>query len=272
MNDEILTDTLLRQYLLRKVNEDERQRVEKLYLMDSQARDRVLTAEQDLIEDYLEGSLNAEDREIFLLHYAHTPEQRRKLRINQTIKDWAVTETQTTPRGASIWSRFLETIRLRPAFVVPIAVGILIAIVIAYVWLNRRMEYRAIQREVAELNTPASLSQNPPQMVSLDLRPVTVRSGETQNQLTKLADTRTVELKLPSIGTDQYPTYHVVVHRVENKGPITTVDVAVKTGNPVRIRLPAPQLTRGSYRLESNGVAPDGSIGPFEEYTFVVND
>jgi len=50
-----------------------------------------------LIEDYLEDSLTSEDKEIFLAQYARTPEQQRKLRINQSIKDWAVTEAQATP-------------------------------------------------------------------------------------------------------------------------------------------------------------------------------
>src|SRR5215212_10197786 len=96
MKQEIFTDTLLRQYLLGKVDDEERQRIEKLFITDSQARDRILSAEQELIEDYLEDSLTTEDKEIFLAQYARTPEQQRKLRINKSIKDWAVT-AQASP-------------------------------------------------------------------------------------------------------------------------------------------------------------------------------
>jgi len=270
MKEEILTDTSLRQYLLGKVDDEERQRIEKLFITDSQGRDRVLAAEQDLVEDYLEGSLTTADKEIFLAHYARTPEQQRKLRINKSIKDWAVAEAQGTPASSSIWSRFIAPFRLKPAFVVPIAVVVLLAIVIAFVWLNRTMEQRAIQQEVAQLNTPASLSQNPPEMVSLRLTPVTVRGGEGQNQLTKRPDTLLIELQLPTIQRERYATYHAVVHRVEGKQPIVTADVEAENSNRLRLRLPARILTRGSYRIQLNGIAADGSTGPTEEYTFAV--
>lgn len=272
MNEEILTDTLLRQYLLGKVNDEERERIEKLFLTDSQARDRVLAAEQDLIEDYLEDSLTTEDQEIFVSLYARTPEQQRNLRINKTIKDWAVTESQTTPNGASIWSRFLETIRLRPAFVVPIAVAILVAIVVAYVWLNRRMEYWAIEKEVAQLNTPASLSQTPSDMVTLQLAPVTLRSGAAQNEVPKRADTQSVEFQLLGIHKGEYPTYQAVIRRVGDNKLIATADVEAEGSNPIRVRLPAHLLTKGSYRIEVIGIAADGSSSPIQEYTFVVDN
>src|SRR5215204_1892398 len=173
-----------------------------------------------------------------------------------------------SPASSSMWSRLIASFRLKPAFVVPIAVIILIAIVIASVWLNRTMEQRAIQQEVAQLNTPASLSQNPPDMVSLRLTPVTVRGGEGQNQLTKRPDTQLIELQLPTIQRERYATYHAVVHRVEDKQRIVTVEA--ENSNPLRLRLPAHILTRGSYQIQLNGIAADGSTGPTEEYTFAV--
>jgi anti-sigma factor RsiW len=271
MKEEILTDTLLRQYLLGKIDDEERQRIEKLFITDSQARDRVLAAEQELIEDYLDDSLTTADKEIFLSHYARTPEQQRKLRIDKSIKEWAVREAQAPPLSSSIWSRFLETLRLRPAFLVPIAIAILIAIVIAAIWLNRTMEYRAIQQEVAQLNTPASLSQNPTQMVLLRLIPVTVRSGEGQNEITKRVDTQLVELHLLTIQKEPYSTYHAVVHRIGEKEPIVTVDGKAENSNLIRFRLPAYILPNGSYRIQLSGIATDGSQVPTEEYTFAVD-
>lgn len=270
MDEEILTDTLLRQYLLRKVDYEERQRIEQLFMTDSLARDRVLAAEQDLIEDYLEDSLTTEDKEIFLSHYARTPEQRRKLRINKSIKHWAVTEAQATPISSSIWSRSLEPLRSRPAYVVPIAVAILIAIVIACVWVNRKREYWAIQKEVAQLNTPASLSRNLPEMVSLRLTPVTARSGE-ENHVTKHSDIRIVEFYLLTIRKERYSFYRAVVQRVGEKEPIVTTDVEAESGNTIHFRLPVYILSSGSYRIRLSGIATDGSIGPAEEYTFSVD-
>ena len=271
MKEDLLTDDILRQYLLGKVDEGQRARIEQLFITDSRARLRVLAAEQDLLEDYLEDSLTAEDKAIFLSHYAQTPDQRRKLRINKTIKDWAVKEAQASPVSASMWSRFLGPLRLRRALMLPITAVILIAVGIAYVWLNRTREYRTTQAEVAQLNTPASLSQTPPHMISLQLAPVTVRGGETQNQLTIQADTKVVELQLPVIPKEEYSAYRAVVYRVEVKAPIVTVDVKPEQSNPVRIRVPAYILSNGSYRIELSGIAADGSAGSTEEYTLAVN-
>src|SRR5215510_14673078 len=125
MNDETVTDALLREFLLSKVNDEERQRIESLFLNDPQSRERVLGVEQDLIEDYLEGALSSDDKERFISRYAQTPEQRRKLRITKSIKDWAMTEAaaaQTAPAKISYWSRLRERLRSKPAFVIPLVV------------------------------------------------------------------------------------------------------------------------------------------------------
>jgi anti-sigma factor RsiW len=270
MKEEILTDTLLRQYLLGRVDDAERQRIEKLFITDSQARERVLAAEQELIEDYLEDSLSTADKEIFLAQYARTPEQQRKLRITGSIKDWAITKA-TAPSGSSLWSRFRERLQLRPVFVVPVVATVLIAIVIASIWLVERRRSLALEREVAELNSFSSLSQNPPQMVPLQLTPVSVRSGEAQNQLTKRADIRVVDLDLLLIQRERYPAYHAVVHRFGEKRSIVTVDIEAKDSNKIRLRLPAELFDKGSFQIELSGLAADGSVGPSEEYTFVVD-
>lgn len=272
MNEEILTDNVLRQYLLGKVGDEERERIEKLFITDPQARDRVLTARQELIEDYLEDSLTNEDKEIFVLQYAQTPEQQRKLRINESIKKWAVTEVEGASIPASLWSRLLETLRLRPLVVVPIAVACLVAILIGLIWLRSTMEYRATQNEVAELNTPENLSQNPSQMVSLRLASVTVRDGDNQNQVTKHADTRFVELRLLTIDEGKYQRCRVVVRQVGVKQPITALDVKAENSNTVRFRLPAHILANGSYRIELSGIANNDSLVPIAEYVFTVTN
>src|SRR5689334_14757240 len=109
MKEESITDASLRKFLLGKLADKELERVENLYLTDSQTRDRVLALEQDLIEDYLEDSLGEEDKERFLTRYATTDEQRLKLRITKSIKNWAVTEAAASSSTAaitvSIWGR-----------------------------------------------------------------------------------------------------------------------------------------------------------------------
>ncbi len=277
MNEELMTDALLRDFLLGKLDDDERERIESLFLTDSRAREKLLTAEQDLIEDYLEFSLTKAEKERFLSLYAQTDEQRRKLRITKSIKDWAFTEArvpQTVPATVSIWSRLSR--RLKPVFIVPIAVMIVIGIVLATVWLNRRIEQRkhlAVEQELAQLNSPRSLREVPPQMISLELRPVTVRSVEPQTELNPPAEVRIVELRLPWIQKERYSTYQAEVRRVGDDESFTIRNLQVENDGAyaIRIRLPTDILRRGQYQIQLRGIANDGSASPAEEYQFAVS-
>src|ERR1051326_2140666 len=159
MKEEGFTDALLREFLLGKVNEEERERIENLFLTDTQARERILAAEQDLIEDYLEDSLAAADEESFLSRYGQTSTQQRQLQINKSIKKWALSESSSThsvPVKISVWTYLRERLRLKPALIIPIAATALIAVVIAAVWLSSRREQQnrhlAIEHALAQLN------------------------------------------------------------------------------------------------------------------------
>ena len=281
MKKESITDALLREFLLGKLADEECERIESLFLTDSLTRDRVLAAEQDLIEDYLEDGLTTADRERFLSRYAQTPAQRRKLRITKSIKTWANTQgtvTQIVPSTISIWGRAGAWLRQRAAYVVPIAVAAMIAIIAAAVWLNSRMEQRNrrlfIEQELAQLNTQSSLREVPRQMVSLDLRPVSVRSVERPAELRTSTDIQVVELRLPWVQKERYSTYQAEVRRVGGNDSFTIRNLqAENDGRPaIRIRLPTHILSRGHYLIHLRGVAADGSASPAEEYSFAISD
>src|SRR5205085_10393888 len=88
MREENENDLMIRRLLLDELSEDERTRIEELFIADGDYRERVLIEEDDLIDDYLEGALAAGERERFLSHYLSTPQQRRKLRIAKSIKKY----------------------------------------------------------------------------------------------------------------------------------------------------------------------------------------
>src|ERR1043166_4819155 len=211
MNDETVTDASLREFLLAKVNEEERQRIESLFLTDPQLKERVLGVEQDLIEDYLEGALSADDTDRFVSRYAQTPDQRRKLRITKSIKDWAITASaQHTPAKISYWTRLRERFRSRPAVVIPLVVTVLVVIVVAALWLSRRSEHSAIEQELAQLNAPSNVQELP---VSLELSPVTLRGFESHT-LNMRAQSGVVVLRLVWIQPEHYPSYKATINRV----------------------------------------------------------
>jgi len=280
MKEETVSDALLRAFLLGKVDDDERQRIERLFLTDSQERERVLSAEQDLIEDYLEDSLTTEDKQRFIALYAQTPEQRRKLGITKSIKDWAIREV-TSPEASgaevSVWARLRAKSWVKPVFVIPIAVAAMIAIVIALVWLNNREQNRrhlAIEQELAQLNTPSSLREIPPQMVSKDLSPAAVRGAEKETEVRKADDVRIFELRLPWVQRDRYSSYQAQIKRLGEDESYTIRSLQGEDDGryAVRLRIPARLLNRGQYLIRLSGINADGTSGPLEEYLFTVND
>jgi hypothetical protein len=129
----------------------------------------------------------------------------------------------------------------------------------------------AIERELTDLNTPSSLHDVRPQMFSIVLPPVSLRSVKPQAELTPRSDTRVVELQLVWIQTEQYPSYRAVLRRIGDTEQFTIHNLHVENnrGNSsIRVRLPVHFLTRGLYQVSVSGVAGGGAPGQVEEYTF----
>lgn len=281
MNEDTLSAALLRQFLLGKVDDRERQRIESLFVTNAVARERVLTAEEDIIEDYLEDCLTPEDQESFLSRYSNTPQQRRKLRIAKSIKEWAMlnaevnaelTTTSFSPR--SIWNCLRTPLRMQPVFVTPLATA-MIAIVVTAVWLSGKMEQRnrhlVIEQELARLNSPSNL--NEPSSQTFSLTPVSERSVTPQVELKLSSDVQQIDLRFLWIRTERYPAYRAVLRRVRDGESFTINNLQAEDAGSyaIRIKLPTHILTRGLYRVEVSGIAADGTEDLAEEASFVVS-
>lgn len=277
MKEEILTDAVLREFLLGKVGDEENSRIESLFLTDSEAREKVLVIEQELIEDYLEDSLSADDREKFLLRYGQTAAQLQQLRITRAIKDWALRENaavQTVPASLSTFARLRARLRLKPAFVIPITVTAMIAIVCVAVLVNIRLNRVAIEKELAQLNTPANLRQFPPHGALVELNPIAVRSLERQKEFKKSAGVQFVDLRLPWIQKETYSSYRAEVRRVDGAESFTIPNLQAENDGltSIRLRLPTQLLSRGQYQVRLSGIDSSGIAGTTGEYAFTVDE
>ena len=275
MKEEPVSDTLLRQFLLGQVDDQEQQRLETMFVTGALSNERVIAAEQHLLDDYLDNSLTPADREQFLAQYGETPAEQRKLRIAKSIQDWAATSAAVTAVGAeSLWSRLLASFRLRPAFAIPITAVVLIAIVFGVVSLNRmwgqRNTHFAMQQELARINAPSMLREVPPSATFVTLAPGTLRSAEAEKEVTPPANGEYVELRLLWTQRERSPSYQTTIRKFDDEARFTLPDLQADNDNVIRLRLPKGYLTRGLYQIEVSGVSPDGATGPPEEYKFVV--
>jgi len=275
MNEEPVSDALLRQFLLGQVDDQERQRLESMFVTGALSRERVMAAEQHLMDDFLDDSLTPEDKERFLAQYGETPAEQRKLRIAQSIHDWAATEaTAVAAAAGSRWSRLFGRVWLKPVVAVPIAAVVLIAIVVAVIALRSRWEQQnihlAMQQELVRLNSPSMLRE--PSVGSVTLTPGAVRSAEAENEVTPPANVEFVELRLLWTQKDRFPSYQATIRRFDEEESFTIPNLQLDSGNVIRLRLPPRFLTRGLYQIEVSGVGANGTAGPTEEYKFVARD
>ncbi len=286
MNEEHVTDAGLRQFLLGNLNEVERQRIEKLFISDSNWKQRILIAEEDLIEDYLEGSLSENEQQQFLAQYGYTPRHLRRLQITRLIKDYAIAEADpplTTcaqvPNRSPFFSK-LWPLNLR--ILIPAVAVVLVAVIAGLIFLvqwergksNEAKRHAAIERELAELNSTDNSGQPSSHVLSLVLPPVSVRSASTSNEVKLNPDTNFIDLRLIWMQKEEYSSYRAVLHRVGDSEQYTISDLKLqsdKSGRAVIVRIDTQILRRGLYQIDISGIDNHATSGPGEEYTFTVN-
>src|SRR5215475_404545 len=79
MRGQLDEDALVRRYLLGQLDESQQQAVETRLMTDGGFANLLEACEDDLIDDYLGGTLSTEDEEIFRRFFFVNPERRRKL-------------------------------------------------------------------------------------------------------------------------------------------------------------------------------------------------
>lgn len=273
-NDEI-TEQGLREFLLGNVDDTERQRIEIRFMTQSAVRERLLIAEQDLIEDYLNDSLTPSDKSRFLQRFAKTSDEQRKLRAASLVQQWATRKVQLAENESlpvPVRRSLLARLQFKPVVVIPI---IAMLIVIGTLWLsNRNDRHRRIEQELARVNNPSNLSEAPSQRISIiTVAPVTVRDVASEYELKLSSDIKVVEVRLLWIQKENYQRYDATVSRVDTPEAFTVENLQVQEqgGVAVTVRLPAQMLTPGLYQIKLSGIAADGTSSPGDEYRFIVS-
>jgi len=282
MEDARVTEQAARSFLLGDVDDSERERIERLFLTDSAIRERILLVEDSLLDDYLDGSLASTEAEKFRGRYASDPTQLRKLRIAQSIRQHAIANSQTVSAPNSVFERLrLAWPRIDLRVVAPVFVSLAILVIIAAVWIAVRMnraadernQQAAIEQQLAELNSPASLKTKPPQMISGTLGSVSLRSVNSASELTLPSSSTVVELNLLWTQREEYLSYQAELSRVGRTNVFKLPPLHLekdREGRLVRLRLPADLLEAGSYRITLTSPKDDGTPSATEEYDFLI--
>ena len=173
------------QYLLGKLGVEEQQRFEEQLMTQESLFDELMVLEDELIDEYLQGTLSPVDRTDFEKHFLATPERQKKLQFAQALrKHMAAAALKQTPLPVpkpSFWQSFLALVRDQtPAFRYGFQAA-LSAVIVAGLWMGATT-WR-LSTQVAQIRSQQGVFQEREQLVRQQLEEQQRRSQELEQQL-----------------------------------------------------------------------------------------
>lgn len=257
-----------RRYLLGLLSEQEQAAIEKEYLVDQDAADRVAAAEDELIEDHLAGRLSGRERDRFEQGYLSTPHHRvrvetvRRLlaRANTAAPAAAPAASSQPPTTATVVEFSRRERRGQTWFTqwmpkLALAASLIILAATAWLFVSRRTgdspehasRPTAQPSGVAPESTPRSAST----LLALRLSPVAVRGAADNPSVTIPLGTDQLSLRLESDGgglrlSPTRVSIQTVIGTEIWQGTVArTPDLP--SGTAAQVDVPATSLTTDDY-------------------------
>src|SRR5262245_39984344 len=111
-------EAMMTKYLLGELSEEEEIRLEDRYVLDGNFFDRLLVAEDELIDSYVRGELTGPQKQSFEQHFLASPKRKERLRsaqaLRRVLREDAQAARETAKRGErlTLWQRAQEVLRL----------------------------------------------------------------------------------------------------------------------------------------------------------------
>lgn len=154
----------IRRYLLGDLSEQERDHLEQRLMSDDALYEQLLFAEDDLVDEYIFGTLAEEDRAKFKERFLHVPELRQSVSVTAALRKHAletapqvVVEEEPAPIRPSLLDQ-LRKFFMQPAIGVAFATVLLGAIGLN-LWLFRQNSQ--LKNRVGELEAQQSTKPRP---------------------------------------------------------------------------------------------------------------
>jgi hypothetical protein len=260
----------IRQYLLGTLSPEQAAEFEARLLIDTEIYEELLIAEDELIDQFIEGEIAPAEREAVEKHFLQTPERMKQLTFARMLKSYVSANTSPTPevsepkpRAESVSVDPLKKRSFRtllfprnPALGFSLA-GALLLIIIGGVWMANRLLNRTSQ----------------PQTVwAVELTPGLQRDGGeiTSFAIPGTADITRLELDLSD---DQYPSYQVEVLDIDGRSVMTGKNLKAQTAKGrriVQLEVKSALLSPGAYRAKLSGLSADGKLESLETYPFKI--
>lgn len=278
-------DERLRRYLLGTLPAREQMLLEDAYLTDDELFEQLNAVEAELVDAYVMGELQRDDRVRFEERYLGSPEQRQRVAFARQLhepSDKSQRDREETPSGW--WARnLILPARRQPLLVSGVAAAVL-TIAVSVGWLLHRPA-TVPERPPRAGRPPASAASSVPkpkedspqtehrgataEPIALVLVPGTTRAPGEGAVLTVARDAQQVRIRLVHDG-EGYASYRAVLRTPEGR------DIWHRAGlTPERpgtasvvITLPRTALRPGTYVITLSGTARGAAPEDVADYVF----
>jgi hypothetical protein len=274
----------LRRYLLGRATDEEASAIEEAYFNDDETVDRIALAEDEMIEEYLEGALAADDRERFERVYLASPRHRDRVELIRRLMAIASRAASAAPAGAQPGPPpFIAS--SRRAILGALAAAAVVALAVAAFWARGGTSPPAATTAAGEPKGSTAPADRPaasqtrdrepralPKTFAMSLSPIAVRSAGAAPSLVVPSDATTVALRLE--GDDRAAAGAVPARAVVRtadgtsvwEGPAAAPDRA--NGGGAIIEIPADRLRVDDYVIVLFATRPGG--GEVEQARYVL--
>jgi hypothetical protein len=231
----------IRLYLLGKLADSEKERIEQELLANDELFEEILIVEEELADDYVAGKLSHAERADFESNFLATPERQQNLRFAQALNRYVTAEA----------NRELNPAPVPPVYWVP------------KTWMGRVATVVAIIAVAVALLFFIPTSQTPRTFapLTLTISPNTRDQGaqSTRVSLPLNADALRISLQLPK------PSPPAVRYRVEvldDNGGSKSLETTLPDHDSVVLVIPSLELHRGRYAINLIAIQADGTEQP----------
>lgn len=279
-------EKLVREYLLGFLPGEERERIERRFLADSEFESFVNLVEDEIIDEYLDdaGDLTEGDRRAIEDHFLRPPERQRKLAFARMLRS----RLQSKEDDAGI--RPLVPPPLRPPLFSAGASAALLALVIItagsalyIVVLRRNLQIEvakqgALQTDLAKkqeriesLEERVRATQSGTELLAVDLNAAASRGASDEPRITLHPETRWIEARIPLV--DEPAPYSVAIRTAQDVEVLSIHGLKPETshgGSQLAFPIPAQLLPPGEYTATLSG--GQGTRNPMtRKYIFTVS-
>ncbi len=275
MSDFSYNSELFTRYLLGQLHEAEQDRLEEEYFCNNEVFVALLDAKDQLISNYLNGKLTAEDRKQFEQHFLTLPGRKREVELASSFRSLLPKPQLMTNRIASNVKPLKKASppgfgKTYQRWILAAAAAILFIGVIVVLQVRKTpQQATSPEIQIAAIELPKG-----PPYTSLFLKPTSSRSFGQDTTAKIGKETQTVELKL-EVTKETFPHYHGSLHIKGKEEEVLSDDslqaVKNEAGTPVVIwRLPASRLQIEDYTATLKGISSKNVLTPIGDYDFEV--